>query len=209
MWVWVVLGLALLESVRAGASFEIDGMPSVLEWSNTASKVRLMKPFRKSKLVLQSFNALKEKWTPIALFGEEFVMSHPLITTSPLNIYESLSVQSTRQWSLVHIDDFQRQSYSGPSSPPWIWNSDVSSISTCGDSSDRFLGGSGEFSDFEAVASLTEIAQHSSLKLKARFHFIDNWKGETIVVKIDGKVVWTKSHSHCDSKFFAYLLFVY
>jgi hypothetical protein len=100
----------------------------------------------------------------------------------------SFKIQDQEQWKLVAIEDFQGR-ISG-------WSEDA--VSNCGRSADLFLGGSCKFSNKIAKKTFT-LPKHSYAKVQLSFHFIDRWEGESAVLKIDGKFVWTESYTACNN----------
>ena len=65
---------------------------------------------------------------------------------------------------------------------------------SCGGSSDEFLGGHCVLSNGPARKVFSQLPAHTQLRVTARYHFIDNWRGETAFAQVDSKFVWTSVH---------------
>eukprot|EP01053_Blabericola_migrator_P006226 Blabericola_migrator_1__6225@NODE_313_length_10046_cov_122_852390_g256_i0_p6_GENE_NODE_313_length_10046_cov_122_852390_g256_i0NODE_313_length_10046_cov_122_852390_g256_i0_p6_ORF_typecomplete_len196_score45_69_NODE_313_length_10046_cov_122_852390_g256_i043514938 len=65
----------------------------------------------------------------------------------------------------------------------------------------KMLGGYGKFSKGEIAKTFSNLGPHSHLRIKALFHFIDRWNGETAFMRAntgqDGSLVhvWTDRHT--------------
>ena len=113
-------------------------------------------------------------------------------------------VDSVRQWRLVAHDDFDDldgESKGEGEGGARAWHvvrgndgsgsgSGADALGSCG-SSDRFLGGpcvlGGRATATRAVRGLPP---HTETRLTARFHFIDRWRGEAALARLDDRVVW-------------------
>jgi len=87
------------------------------------------------------------------------------------------------QW-LLHIDDSQFNSGG--------WTNQTTS--QCGGSAVPILGGYGKFAGGSATRNYRQLPDHSEIRIKANWHFIDNWAGEMGFLKLDHQLVWTDSH---------------
>lgn len=86
------------------------------------------------------------------------------------------------QWTL-HIDDqFDQGGWSN------------SSTSTCGGSPIPILGGYGKFAGGSVTRNYRQLPDHSEIRIKANYHFIDNWAGEWGFAKLDHQTVWSDIH---------------
>jgi hypothetical protein len=61
------------------------------------------------------------------------------------------------------------------------------------------LGGYGKFAGGE-VYKTYRLPKHSQVRVKANYHFIDAWTGETAFAKVDYKIMWTESYDQQTSK---------
>jgi hypothetical protein len=65
---------------------------------------------------------------------------------------------------------------------------------------DTFLGGVCNLAGGGGAVATLRLADlpmpHASLRLRARVHFLDAWAGESLVVRVDGRVAWVDS---CDN----------
>ncbi|KRW98425.1 hypothetical protein PPERSA_12382 [Pseudocohnilembus persalinus] len=71
-------------------------------------------------------------------------------------------------------------------------------ISNCGGI--HMLGGYGLLADDQIEKQFTEIPSHQFIRIKANYHFIDSWSGETGYMKIGTKenneYIWTQSYDY-------------
>jgi hypothetical protein len=75
-----------------------------------------------------------------------------------------------------------------------------SSTTTCGNSEKAMLGGCGKFANGEVSKTFRNLPAHSSIRLRANFHFIDKWGGETAYAKLQDYIVWTDNFDQQSSK---------
>jgi len=106
---------------------------------------------------------------------------------------EEVVVAGTKQWALIRHDHFEANEIEG-----WHLvetNEAVTSTNVCtGSSSDHFLGGHCQLANGPVRKVFTHLPPHTRVRVTARYHFIDNWRGETAFASIDGAYVWTQSH---------------
>mmetsp|Transcript_31493 Transcript_31493/g.36363 ORF Transcript_31493/g.36363 Transcript_31493/m.36363 type:complete len:294 (-) Transcript_31493:1093-1974(-) len=57
----------------------------------------------------------------------------------------------------------------------------------------RFLGGHCALSYQEVSKQYDNLPAHKNIKVQAKFHLFDDWKGEGIYIKTDGHIVWSKN----------------
>merc|ERR1711964_311060 len=69
-----------------------------------------------------------------------------------------------------------------------------------GKSGNFFLGGHCSASRGGLQKDFRVERPHTQVRVQARFHFIDNWEGESAFFKVDGEYVWLDSHSNSDGK---------
>ena len=108
-------------------------------------------------------------------------------------------VNGVRQWHLIHFDDFEGGS--GAKKGEEVTSDDASAAegwshthtSSCDEAGkgDTFLGGACALGG-DTLASKTYhgLPLHTSVRITASFHFLDNWEGETGFAKVDGKYAW-------------------
>eukprot|EP00742_Colponemidia_sp_Colp-10_P000217 GILJ01000245.1.p1 GENE.GILJ01000245.1~~GILJ01000245.1.p1 ORF type:complete len:317 (-),score=49.80 GILJ01000245.1:142-1092(-) len=96
-----------------------------------------------------------------------------------------LQMNGVVQWQLASHDDFDSLSSQVGWSRP--------DVSSCPGSPNKFLGGHCKFSSDEISKTYKGLAAHSSVRITARFHMLDNWNGESAFMKINGQTVWLDS----------------
>jgi len=105
---------------------------------------------------------------------------------------EEVIVKGVKQWALVRQEHFQHQ--------PEGWHlvssgEAVTATSHCGEHShDAFLGGPCQLANGPVRKLFVHLPPHEQVRITARYHFIDNWQGETAYAQIDEQYVWTQSH---------------
>ncbi|GAB5359916.1 hypothetical protein AAMO2058_000583200 [Amorphochlora amoebiformis] len=118
------------------------------------------------------------------------------------NVVKKPKISNQRQWTLWAHHDFQNNDHgwkatlnSGGAPSPSIRQ-------VCQNNPDVFFGGYCALAGAKASLSLKDLPQaHKLIKIRARVHFFDRWVGETLYLKVNGNVVWTKSHKHCTKVF--------
>jgi len=105
---------------------------------------------------------------------------------------EEVVVAGVKQWALVRQDHFQTP-HDG-----WrlVGTNEAIGTSSCtkANGNDRFLGGHCVLANGPARKIFTHLPPHSQIRVTARYHFIDNWKGETGFMQVDNSYAWTQSH---------------
>eukprot|EP00824_Muranothrix_gubernata_P016590 TRINITY_DN34214_c0_g1_i1.p2 TRINITY_DN34214_c0_g1~~TRINITY_DN34214_c0_g1_i1.p2 ORF type:complete len:241 (+),score=42.05 TRINITY_DN34214_c0_g1_i1:48-725(+) len=71
------------------------------------------------------------------------------------------------------------------------------SITTCG--GNKIWGGYCKFGRGEVNTSFELLPQHTHLRLKSNFYFLDAWDGEAGYAMIDGDVVWSRTCNNAGS----------
>jgi len=82
-------------------------------------------------------------------------------------------------WGLVYEEDFELGAKG--------WS--TQERSSCG--GDYFLGGACSLSNKETSLQV-RLAPHSRLRVKANYHMLDAWLGQTGYLKVDDRVVWSR-----------------
>jgi len=107
-----------------------------------------------------------------------------------------LIVNNIPQWRLVYIEDLTNGSIG--------WDNQRADLITDCPNGVRMLGGpDGHFSAGEIVKEFSALPSHERLKIKAIYHFIDDWSGEMGFVRAnlgsDGEMVHIWSHAHTEN----------
>jgi hypothetical protein len=55
----------------------------------------------------------------------------------------------------------------------------------------------GRYGQVDVTKSFPLPPDHTEVRLRARFHFFDNWQDDIAYLKINGRIVWQRSHSWC------------
>merc|ERR1712176_191240 len=111
------------------------------------------------------------------------------ITSSDASVNTTLHASSfiqreVRQWALAVHEDFEEK-VTG-------WSSNA--VNSC-DGENKHLAGHCNENEGEVTKTFTGLGEaHTHLRLKANYHFMDSWEGETAYAKLGNKVVWTESH---------------
>tara|TARA_B110001452_G_scaffold114228_1_gene94754 strand:- start:865 stop:1653 length:789 start_codon:yes stop_codon:yes gene_type:complete len=113
-----------------------------------------------------------------------------LHTRGALRVDGPLNFMGLSQWFLARAEDF--------SASCSAWSN--CTRSHCG-AAPRMLGGFGAFAGGEVSKLFVRLdSPHTELRLKATFHFIDRWQGETAYAKIDNQYVWAESYAVQETK---------
>lgn len=107
--------------------------------------------------------------------------SGTLTIQGDVSIGSSSSTSSFLQleWGLVYSEDFETEAKG--------WSSQ--NRSTC--AGDTFLGGACNMSNNESALKVN-LEPHSRLRVKANYHMIDSWLGQTGYLKVDEVVLWSR-----------------
>lgn len=118
----------------------------------------------------------------------------------------SFSSDDVKHWIIINHDDFESQDSLKDWSDKRVnicskekirkgkyqnqnIDNEISSLTT-----NHFLGGHCNFAHEEVIKEYKNLPKHSRIKISANFHFIDDWKGEFGYLKVDDKIVWSKSN---------------
>jgi len=111
------------------------------------------------------------------------------VEAQALNAVNGISVRGVKQWQLVYSDDF--------SSPVTGWGQ--AAVTQCGGV--FMLGGyCTKIFGGELNKTFTGLPPHKQLRVRATYHFIDRWMGETGYMKLDvgtngcSVPVWSEQH---------------
>jgi len=100
----------------------------------------------------------------------------------------SLSIGGVRQWALWDLDTFD-----AVESSPWSLND----RGFCSSMHDQFLGGHCRFGASATTRRYEALPPHTRVRVRARIHYIDDWNGESVMLKVDNSTVWAQSHEWC------------
>ena len=125
------------------------------------------------------------KQTALEVADSGTVSVQNLHTQNSLRVDGQLSYQGLSQWFLVRAEDFDAGCTA--------WSN--CTRTSCGEGNLQMLGGFGAFAGGEVQKLFVRLdSPHTELRLKATFHFIDRWSGETAYAKLDNQIVWTDSY---------------
>jgi hypothetical protein len=129
------------------------------------------------------------------LFIDDTRRSHfgsEVLTEGELHFSSGLTIGGVDQWSLVVLDHFQETEASN-------WSN--KSISDCGGT--RMLGGYCQYSAGNSSTLLT-LPEHSLVKVRLTWHFIDQWRGETAFLALGtastNSTVWSQTYDIASAK---------
>jgi hypothetical protein len=95
---------------------------------------------------------------------------------------DNLVQHGQKQWSMVAHEDFE--------TAPQGW----SFLETSSVGGNTFLGGHCKTAGTTVTKKFSNLPPHSSLRVSARYHFIDSWEGESSFLKVDDKFAWMDSN---------------
>ncbi|CAG9314398.1 unnamed protein product [Blepharisma stoltei] len=114
-----------------------------------------------------------------------YINANEIAGDTAFEVENTFSLNGVNQWRLIHSEDF---------TSPTGWSNNANS--EC--AGIVMLGGYCQFSSSEVAKTFLDLPSHSSIKIKATFHFIDAWIGEAAYLKVDleGKYeyVWNESY---------------
>jgi len=97
-------------------------------------------------------------------------------------ITDNLFQHGQKQWSMVSHEDFE--------ATPQGW----SFLETSSVGGNKFLGGHCKTAGTTVSKRFDNLPEHTSLRVSARYHFIDSWEGESSFLKVDDKYAWVDSN---------------
>jgi hypothetical protein len=101
----------------------------------------------------------------------------------------SVEYKGTSQWVLQEIDDFEGKTNT--------WSSDK--LSQCGSDENMFLGGHCNFGTLEVKKTYKDIPTHKFIRIKANFHFFDQWEEDLAYMNFNNSIIWSEQYSWCES----------
>lgn len=134
--------------------------------------------------------------TPILEVDRDNVMhlNARSVQASSLDVASHVSLRGVRQWQLALAEDFSNVGAG--------WSR--LEVTKCAGVS--MLGGYCKFAKGEVKKTFTDLPPHRSLRIRATYHFIDRWIGESGYMKLNvgegGKAVavWSEQHQQEQSK---------
>eukprot|EP00941_MAST-03F_sp_MAST-3F-sp1_P003929 g3929.t1 len=114
----------------------------------------------------------------------------------------NVKICGSKQWKMLVHDDFQKNGVTDDEEGWKINGGDGDGgdapTDTCSDNphskSDFFLG---PFDEPVETAKSFLLPPHELVRIEARVHFIDKWEGQSVFMKVDGKIVWIDRHKWC------------
>jgi len=113
---------------------------------------------------------------------------------------------SNKYWKRVVKEDFSGENGLDGWKALLLRGSDIGSSTeeaTVGKSKcvgNHFLGGHCKASSHSLFKTFNNLPPHTEVRVKARFHFIDQWNGENAYLKVDGGYAWLASHKTTANK---------
>eukprot|EP01069_Polyplicarium_translucidae_P004209 Polyplicarium_translucidae@DN2525_c0_g2_i1.p1 len=146
-----------------------------------------LEAFQKEVFRVVRFGTTSHDWSAsLEFFGKSCTANTPIVIETDMDSTTVL-YHSNPSWALWAIDTFELDA------PLW----DSADISSCGLSGDAFLGGHCKFGGKTVTRRHTLLPAHERLKVTARLHFLDEWEGESLFIRVDGSLVWAQSHHWC------------
>lgn len=141
------------------------------------------KKFKSTKAVVDTVYAslIKSPTGTITLEGHVVIAHDQKKSAEAMSlIVEDVVVGGVQQWKLVRHEDFQNGAEG--------WS--VAKTSSCG-GKDFFLGGHCNAGHGEIFKTFNSLPAHTQIRVSARYHFLDDWRGETAFAKLDKNFLWT------------------
>lgn len=110
-----------------------------------------------------------------------------VLTEADLNFKQKTVISGVDQWTLMHVDLFETDQAIG-----WTQNT----ITQC--AGITMLGGYCELAQGSTWKEFQDLPSHSSIRVKAVWYFIDDWRGETAYMNLgtpsSNTTVWTSTY---------------
>ena len=110
-----------------------------------------------------------------------------VLTEADLDFEQKLVISQVDQWGLIHFDVFEYTEAEG-------WSNNT--VTSCGGV--RMLGGYCQFSAGTTWKEFENLQEHSYIRIKAVWHFIDEWQGETGFIQLGTSagvvIVWALTY---------------
>lgn len=127
----------------------------------------------------------------------DVVAKTKVLAAGSLSTDKGLIVNDVPQWQLVYMEDFSLND------GKFVCEEGKYTVETCG-SGLFMLGGPKSLSSQTVKKTYQNLPSHDRITIKATFHFIDQWGGETGFMKMsvgkNGKLeyVWTETYDESD-----------
>jgi hypothetical protein len=118
------------------------------------------------------------------------VLVNGKIRSGKVRVDGTLNFMGVGQWMLAVSENFNAGTGG--------WSNATTTV--CGMPGKKILGGYGVFAGGEITKVYHQLPAHSEVRLKATFHFIDKWTGETAFAQLEHKPVWTEIYDHMASQ---------
>ena len=110
-----------------------------------------------------------------------------VLTEADMKFAQRLVISGVNQWNLIHFDTFDTTVGAG-------WSN--STVTACGGV--RMLGGYCQFSQGTTWKEFKGLSDHSQVRIKAVWYFIDEWRGETGYIEVGtstkASLVWSQTY---------------
>jgi len=125
--------------------------------------------------------------------GSTASISPDVTTAQVLNLGGNASFVSVSSSGVAQFALFDHDSFDAADSNQWSMNDH----SFCGASRDLFLGGHCRFAATTTTRTYANLPPHSKIKVTSRVHYFDQWHGESVLMSVEGKPVWSQDHHWC------------
>eukprot|EP01066_Platyproteum_vivax_P006561 Platyproteum_vivax@DN2335_c0_g1_i1.p1 len=149
------------------------------------------KPFTMGVKENSDFHVSKGDEKLLSIGADNVAVIVPKLTVTDLELEGDLSIKGVKQWRMVQWEHYTE------TQTPQGWDNNVHS--QC--AGVFMLGGHCRFAQGEVTKTFADLPVHTHLRVKATYHFIDGWIGETGFMRLnvgnDGSMlhVWTERHS--------------
>ncbi|CEM20972.1 unnamed protein product [Vitrella brassicaformis CCMP3155] len=131
--------------------------------------------------------------------SNSILMDHTAVGIHKLRLDADLRVNPTapvtigglHPWVLIALDTFDEST--GADKVKWSSHEE----SRCGSTPDVFLGGHCKLAAGVVSKAYQGLPAHSRIRLTARAHFLDEWRGESLYLRVDGTPVWSERYHWC------------
>jgi len=174
----VPLALGDVSGLRITGDVQSNTMPSASFGSDTGETVLMVNG---DHLDVVRQGAVHASFGPM-------MMQVPALEVAGELLASDVRLGGAAQWSLWDLDTFD-----AADSGQWSMNDH----GFCGSPHDQFLGGHCKLGALMTARKYVNLPPHSKVRVRARVHFFDQWKGESVVLAVDGQPAWAESHDWC------------
>jgi len=174
----------LQTEMTSGAGVNVSSL-AINGGSSTESKITLGDADEAFVLAVQSDGTFVVRHRGQPTFSID--PAGPVTITGTLKSQGAMRIDGTvnymgvEQWFLAAIENFNEGAAG--------WSN--SSTTSCGDPEKMILGGCGKFANGEVSKTYFNLPAHDLVRVRANYHFIDAWGGETAFMKMQDFFVWT------------------